>query len=76
MCYTSLLIFQGTVVGDIRRDREKRKYSKEVKVCFNPKAWSNEDTMLLWLKHEYKMSSAYGHIGVEQEPRLLCLDTF
>jgi hypothetical protein len=22
------------------------------------------------------MSSAYGHIGIEQEPRLLCLDAF
>jgi hypothetical protein len=71
-----LLIFKGAVVGDIRRVNEKKKYSKEVKVCFNPAAWSNEDTMILWLKHKYKMSSAYGHIDIEQEPRLLCLDAF
>jgi hypothetical protein len=71
-----LLIFQGAEVGDVRRGKEKRRYSKEVEVCFNPKAWANENTMLSWLKHEYRMSSAYGHIGIEQEPRLLCLDAF
>jgi hypothetical protein len=71
-----LLIFQGAEVGDVRRDKERRRYSKEVEVCFNPKAWANKNTLLSWLKHEYRMSSAYRHIGIEQEPRLLCLDAF
>ena len=32
--------------------------------------------MLWWIKHSYQFSSAYSNLGVEKEPRLLCLDAF
>jgi hypothetical protein len=53
-----------------------RKYAHGVDVLWNPKAYANEDTMLHWIKHIYRFSSAYSTLGVEQEPRLLSLDAF
>jgi len=43
---------------------------------WNPKAYANKDTMLHWVKHIYKFSSAYSTLSVEQEPRLLSLNAF
>ena len=45
-------------------------------VLWNPAVWANEDTMLWWIKHSYQFSSAYSNLGIEKEPRLLCLDAF
>ena len=46
---------------------------------FNPKAWSNADLMLEWIKHMYTPSSKYPlfprHSTV-RPPRLLSLDVF
>ena len=46
---------------------------------FNPKAWSNADVMLEWIKHMYTPSSKYPlfprHSTV-RPPRLLSLDVF
>jgi hypothetical protein len=72
-----LLIFHGAAgLGDCRRREEMRKYAHGVDVLWNPKAYANEDTMLHWIKHIYRFSSAYSTLGVEQEPRLLSLDAF
>ena len=71
-----LIIFHGAEKGDSRRDQEKRKYHPEVEVLFNPTAWANEKTMLYWIKHMWKLSSAYPTVGTTAEPRLLALDAF
>ena len=46
---------------------------------FNPKAWSNTDLMLDWIKHIYTPSSKYPlfprHSTI-RPPRLLSLDVF
>jgi hypothetical protein len=46
---------------------------------FNPKAWSNTDLMLEWIKHMYTLSSKYSlfprHLTARL-PRLLSLDIF
>jgi hypothetical protein len=52
------------------------KYIYSVNVLWNPKAYTNKDTMLYWIKHVYQLSSAYSTLGVEQEPCLLSLDAF
>jgi len=52
-----LLIFQGAEKGDSRREKEEKKYAKDVEVVWNPKAWANETTMLAWLKGQWRNSS-------------------
>jgi hypothetical protein len=46
---------------------------------FNPKAWSNSDLMLEWIKHIYTPSSKY-HLfsrhSTARPPRFLSLDVF
>jgi hypothetical protein len=71
-----LILFEGAEKGDYRRGEEAERYAKGVDVLWNPAAWANEKTMLWWLRHPFKLSSAYRHVGVEKEPRLLCLDAF
>jgi len=72
-----LLIFHGaTGKGGYQRKEEERKYALGLDVLWNPKAYCNEDTMLYWIKHIYRFSSAYSTVGVKQEPRLLALDAF
>ena len=43
-------------------------------VEFNKKAWANEETILRWIKHQYRHGSAYSQ--TYKEPRLLILDAF
>ena len=46
---------------------------------FNPKAWSNSDLMLEWIKHIYTPSSEYPFFPrylTKRPPRLLTLDVF
>jgi hypothetical protein len=46
---------------------------------FNPKAWSNSDLMLEWIKHIYTPSSEYPFFprySTERPPRFLSLDVF
>jgi hypothetical protein len=46
---------------------------------FNPKAWSNSDLMLEWIKHIYTPSSEYPFFprySTKRPPRLLTLDVF
>jgi hypothetical protein len=46
---------------------------------FNPKAWSNADLILEWIKHMYTPSSKYPlfpRYSTTRPPRLLCLDVF
>ena len=38
---------------------EAKNYDSQVKVIFNLKAYTNEDTMLQGIKHQYTYSSAY-----------------
>jgi hypothetical protein len=46
---------------------------------FNPKAWSNTDLMLEWIKHIYTLSSKYplfSQYSTKRPPRFLSLDVF
>ena len=46
---------------------------------FNPKAWSNADLMLEWIKHIYTPSSKYPLVprySTTRPPRFLSLDVF
>jgi hypothetical protein len=45
---------------------------------FNPKAWSNTDLMLEWIKHIYTPSSNYlfPRYSTKRPPRFLSLDVF
>ena len=46
---------------------------------FNPKAWSNSDLMLEWIKHMYTPSSKYPFFprhSTARPPRFLSLDVF
>jgi len=46
---------------------------------FNPKAWSNADLMLEWIKHIYTPSSKYPlfpRYSTKRPPRFLSLDVF
>jgi hypothetical protein len=46
---------------------------------FDPKAWSNTDLMLEWIKHMYTPSSNYPFFprhSTKRPPRLLSLDVF
>jgi DDE superfamily endonuclease len=46
---------------------------------FNPKAWSNSDLMLEWIKHIYAPSSEYRYFprySTKRPPRFLSLDVF
>jgi hypothetical protein len=71
-----LLLFHGAEKGDSRRVAEVRRYHPEVEVLWNPKAWANEKTMLYWIKHMWRLSSANSDHGIEAEPRFLALDAF
>jgi hypothetical protein len=76
-CCQPLLIFHGAPrLGDARRKEEVKKYAIGVDVLWNQKAYANEETMLYWIKHVYRFSSAYSALGVEQEPCFLSLDAF
>jgi hypothetical protein len=55
-----LLIFHG--VSDKRQypkwptlKKEYKLYDKRVAVMFNPKAWSNTDLMVEWIRHHYTL---------------------
>ena len=46
---------------------------------FNPKAWSNADLILEWIKHMYTLSSKYPLFprhSTTRPPRFLSLDVF
>ena len=46
---------------------------------FNPKAWSNSDLMLEWIKHIYTPSTKYPFFprySTKRPPRFLSLDVF
>ena len=63
-----LLIFIRAVVGDSQREKEERRYAKDVEVVWNPKAWANEDTMLAQLRGQWRGSSWYSTISPTKEP--------
>jgi hypothetical protein len=61
-CCRPLLIFHGKsdkrgfhIDSSLRA--EYKKYDKRVKVIFNPKAYSNTDVMIDWIKTQYAYSS-------------------
>jgi hypothetical protein len=50
-----------------------------LEVMFNPKAWSNTDLMLEWIKHLYTPSTNYPYFprnSILRPPRFLSLDVF
>jgi transposase-like protein len=80
-----LLIFHGKnedhrqkpKAGNLRR--EYKLYDPRVEVMFNPKAWSNTDLMVEWIKHMYTFSSNYPLFprnSTQRPPRFLSLDVF
>jgi hypothetical protein len=67
-------MFKGSEMGDSRRRLEEKKYSKDVVVIFNPKAYTNTQNLKAWVKNHYKWGSPYSPSNIE--PRLLVLDAF
>jgi hypothetical protein len=59
--------------------KEYKLYDSRVEVMFNPKAWSNTDLMVEWIKHLYTSSTNYPFFprhSTQRPPRLLSLDVF
>jgi hypothetical protein len=78
-----LLIFHGKgdrkgKPTDSRLKKEYKRYDPRVVVAFNPKAYSNTDVMIEWIRSQYSHSSAYAFRKwePEHEPRMLSLDVF
>ena len=80
-----LLIFHGKnedyrqkpKAGSLRR--EYKLYDPRIEVMFNPKAWSNTNLMVEWVKHIYTPSSNYPCFprnSAQRPPRFLSLDVF
>jgi hypothetical protein len=79
-----LLIFHGA--SDKRQHpkwpalkKEYKLYDKRVAVMFNPKAWSNTDLMVEWIRHHYIPSTNYPFFqrnSTQRPPRFLSLDVF
>jgi hypothetical protein len=64
------------VKRDCQRSKEKKRYVYNINILWNSKVYTNEDTMLYWIKYIYQFSSAYSTISVEQEPCFLSFDAF
>jgi hypothetical protein len=59
--------------------QEYKLYDSRVEVMFNPKAWSNAELMVEWIKHLYTPSTHYPLFprhSTKRPPRLLTLDVF
>jgi transposase-like protein len=59
--------------------REYKRYDSRVEVMFNPKAWSNAELMVEWIKHLYTPSTNYPFFprnSTQRPPRFLSLDVF
>jgi hypothetical protein len=80
-----LLIFHGAC--DKRQHpkwpvlkKEYKLYDKRVAVIFNPKAWSNTDLMVEWIRYHYTPFSTnypfFQRNSPQRPPRLLSLDVF
>jgi hypothetical protein len=58
---------------------EYKLYDKRVAVMFNPKAWSNTDLMVEWIKTHYTYSTEhlfFTRNSTQRPPRFLSLDVF
>jgi transposase-like protein len=80
-----LLIFHGKNQDHRQKpkssslSKEYKLYDPRVEVMFNPKAWSNTDLMLEWIKHLYTPSTNYPYFprnSILRPPRFLSLDVF
>lgn len=80
-----LLIFHGMNQDHRQKPKssnlkkEYKLYDSRVEVMFNPKAWSNADLMMEWIKHLYTPSSNYPYFprnSINRPPRFLSLDVF
>jgi hypothetical protein len=47
-------MFKGLEVGDSRRRAEEKRYSKDVNVIFNTKAYANTKNPKAWVKQHFK----------------------
>jgi hypothetical protein len=54
-----LIMFKGSEVGDSRRCAEEKRYSKDVNVIFNAKAYANTKNLKAWVKQQFKWRSLY-----------------
>jgi len=78
-----LLIFKATgdKTGkpvDKKIHAEWKLYDQRVVVQFNKKAYSNTDSMIQWIRHQFAYSSAsvFRNWEAKHEPRMLSLDVF
>jgi len=46
-----LVMFKGLEIGDSRCRAEEKRYSKDVVVIFNSKAYANTKNLKLWVKN-------------------------
>jgi len=67
-------MFKGSVKGDSRRRVKALKYSKDVEVIFNPKAYANTENLRHWVKHQFKWGTPFSPSDIE--PWFLVLDSF
>jgi hypothetical protein len=80
-----LLVFHGKNL-DYRQKpkssnlkKEYKFYDPRVEVMFNPKAWSNTDLMVEWIKHLYTPATnfpCFPRNSTQRPPRFLSLDVF
>lgn len=49
-----LIMFKGSEKGDSRRRIEEKRYSLDVKVIFNLKAYANTQNLKGWVKDQFK----------------------
>lgn len=61
-CCKHLLIFKGsTRQKNARIKKEMTQYGPGAVVQWNPKAYCNAETMIRWLKHQYKYATSGFH---------------
>jgi hypothetical protein len=67
-------MFKGSENGDSHHRIEEKRYSTDVSVIFNPKAYTNTQNLKGWVKNQFKWGSPFSPSNME--PRLLVLDAF
>jgi hypothetical protein len=65
---------QGSEKEDSRRCTEEKRYSLDVNVIFNPKAYANTQNLKGWVKNQFKYGAPFSLF--DMEPRLLVLNAF
>jgi hypothetical protein len=58
-------MFKGAIKGDLRRRTKSLKYSKEVEVIFNLKAYANTENLKQWVQQQYKWSTPFSPSDIE-----------